>query len=93
MKAILAEVLEQIEKHDTDYVARYPLVWQALVLALACGYSAGVRLDPAQPEWPVVYLDLPTGQVSWHMPQHASVFDGHTTEQKYQRVRDFIALA
>lgn len=92
MKAILAEVLERIEKCDTDYVIRYPLVWQALVLALECGYAGGVRLDPAQPEWPVVYLDLPTGQVSWHMPQYGQEFDGHTTEQKYRRVRDFIAL-
>lgn len=92
MKAILAEVLEQIEEHDEDYDVRYPLVWQAVVLALACGYAAGVRIDLAQPKWPVVYIDLPTGQVSWHMPQYAKGFDGHTTEQKYRRVRDFLAL-
>jgi hypothetical protein len=90
--ANLAQVLGQIEQADTDYVARYPLVFRALSLALGAGYAAGVRIDPAEPEWPVVYIDLPTGQVSWHMPQYAAKFDGHTTAEKYRRVREFIAL-
>jgi hypothetical protein len=45
----------------------------------------------------IVYIDLPTGQASWHlheseMPQfmHLTLsdvkWDGHTTEEKYERV-------
>ena len=85
----LAVLLGDIEQHDTDYDARYTLVFEAVNAAIACGYKAGVRIDPAEPEWPVVYIELPTGQVSWHMPQHPVEFDGHTTEQKYQRCNQF----
>lgn len=85
----LAEVLRLIEAHDTDYEIRYPLVWRALSLALAAGYVAGVRIDPAEPDWPVVYIELPQGQTSWHMPQYPVEFDGHSTAEKYERVRAF----
>lgn len=86
----LASTLRQIEEHDTDYEKRYPLVYEALSLALAAGYEAGVRVDPDNPAWPVVYLELPEGQVSWHMPQHPVVWDGHTTTEKYQRIAEFV---
>lgn len=85
----LAEVLRLIERHDTDYVHRYGLVWRALSLAVTAGHAAGVRIDPAEPEWPVVYIELPTGQVSWHMPQFATEWDGHDTAEKYRRARAF----
>jgi hypothetical protein len=90
VKSELVRVLEQIERNDTNYVIRYGLVWQAVSLAVECGIAAGVRIDPAEPEWPVAYIDLPTGQVSWHMPQFADPWDGHDTEEKYHRVRAFI---
>lgn len=89
--ANLAQVLEQIAEHDTDYDVRYQLVFRAVSLALGQGYAAGVRVDPAEPGWPVVYIELPTGQVSWHMPQHKLVWDGHDTDEKYRRVREFVA--
>lgn len=87
----LVEVLKQIEEHDTDYDTRFRLVWQAVDHARAVGYSAGVRIDPTEPEWPVVYIELPTGQVSWHMPQHPETWDGHDTAEKYRRLREFVA--
>lgn len=34
----------------------------------------------------MVYLELPTGQVSWHLPAHGIGFDGHSTAEKYRRV-------
>lgn len=88
--ANLAQVLEQIAEHDTDYDARYRLVFRALVLALAEDLKAGVRIDPAEPGWPVVYIELPTGQVSWHMPEHQTAWDGHDTDEKYRRVREYV---
>lgn len=87
----LKRLLAQIERHDTNYVIRYPLVVRALGIAAELGYIVGIALDPAEPKWPVVYIELPTGQVSWHMPAYGGEYDGHTTPEKYQRIRDFIA--
>lgn len=86
----LGRVLALISKHDTDYPTRYRLVYEALALAVAAGLPAGVRIDPAEPGWPVVYIELPTGQVSWHMPEHEQAWDGHTTEEKYARIAVFV---
>ncbi|PRY35369.1 hypothetical protein [Umezawaea tangerina] len=87
----LCRVLQLITEHDTDYEIRYLLVFKALDLALGLGYAAGFAPDPAEPDWPVAYIELPTGQVSWHMPKHTVEFDGHSTGGKYRRVREFIA--
>lgn len=86
----LAQVLKSIEENDTNYDARYKLVFRAMSLALENGMRAGVRLDENEPEWPMVYVELPTGQVSWHMPQHDKSWDGHDTEEKYRRIEEFI---
>lgn len=88
----LADFLVLIERYDQakEYDNRYLAVCGALVAACACGFRAGVRVDPAEPEWPVIYIELPTGQVSWHLPQHPVAWDGHDTEEKYRRCRAFI---
>lgn len=77
--------LEQAE----EYKKRNEWVFNCMNSAIAIGYSAGIRIDPQEPEWPVVFIELPTGQVSWHVPQHEVVWDGHTTEEKYQRIKEF----
>jgi hypothetical protein len=59
-------------------------------MARHCGYPAGVRFDRDAPEWPVVYIELPTGQVSWHVPQHPLKWDGHTVDQKYERTHLYL---
>lgn len=59
--------------------------------------------DTANPDWPVLTLELPTGQASWHiakadLPLFAHVrdadqaeataaYDGHTTDEKNARIR------
>jgi hypothetical protein len=51
----------------------------------------------------VVMINLPTGQVSWHyhdsdeylfsfLPPYQYQWDGHTTEEKYIRLVEFLAL-
>ena len=77
-------------KPAIDYAMRERLVLAALAAARASGLEAGVRLDPAEPEWPVVFIELPTGQVSWHLPQHATPWDGHTTAEKYARIGAYL---
>lgn len=72
----------------------------ALVAYLAAVHPAAIGTDPAQPDWPVVYVDTPAGQMSWHISRDdldlfphvpayrpAPEWDGHTTEQKYDRLR------
>lgn len=76
-----------------------------LVALLAALYPASIgRTDPDTPDWPVVTLDTPAGQMSWHIaPDDVELFhhldpdagqfgwDGHSTEEKYARVRELTA--
>jgi hypothetical protein len=72
-----------------------------LVALLASLYPAGIRktnIPGWEPEWQnCVYIDLPTGQVSWHyhnreislfehLPPYEREYDGHSTEEKYARI-------
>lgn len=84
---------------DTAYSER-----NKLVAALSKVFYASLEKDPdAEPEsewlW-VVIVQLPTGQVSWHIHESelslfehlpretGNVWDGHTTELKYERLGD-----
>lgn len=56
------------------------------------------------PEWHgCVYIDLPTGQVSWHyhdsqaylfehLPPYQGGWDGHDTDEKYRRVLSYAGV-
>lgn len=76
-----------------------------LVAYLATQYPAAMAYnDPAEPDWPVLYIDSPKGQLTWHISPddlwlfaHVPVkredmprWDGHSTEEKYQRLRDLV---
>ena len=67
--------------------------------AQARGWGAGWGIDDQEgPDWPIVFIDLPTGQVSWHvhkddlvnlfswLPQYGGEWDGHSTVEKYNRL-------
>ena len=72
-----------------------------LVAFLSNIYPSGVK-KTAIPGWDeawhnCVYIDLPVGQASWHyhndeahlfahLPPYESEWDGHTTEEKYERI-------
>lgn len=72
-----------------------------VVALLASVFPSGVRktaIPGWEPEWhDCVYIDLPTGQASWHyhdsqahlfahLPPYRGEWDGHTTDVKYERV-------
>ena len=72
-----------------------------LVAALSKLFPASLERDAESrfPEWVwIVYIDLPTGQASWHVPTSEIHFfdhllreagrewDGHTTPEKYGRL-------
>ena len=86
----LCALLAAIEANDLKHGPRYRLVIEALATALRAGLSAGIRIDPKEPDWPVVCIELPTGQVSWHVAEHLHPWDGHSRAEKYLRCREFI---
>jgi hypothetical protein len=86
---------------DEVYAERNQVVAGLAALARRLGWQAGTaRTDiPGwEPEWHgCVYIDLPTGQVSWHyhereagvfafLPPYGGEWDGHDTAEKYRRV-------
>jgi hypothetical protein len=88
------------EQMNAVYLERNRCVLLALRLALAAGYVAGIGQDEqGEPGWQhILYIDLPSGQVSWHVPDqfvtehcgnlpvYTRAWDGHDTEEKYRRV-------
>jgi hypothetical protein len=74
-----------------------------LVAHLAALHPSHIgHTDPAAPDWAVVTIETPAGQMTWHIAERdmdlfAHVqptnricrgWDGHTTDEKYQRMRD-----
>lgn len=86
----LKVLLWQIRQNDTNYPVRNRKILQALGVASEIGYPCGIKIDVDEPKWPVCYIELPVGQVSWHLPEHIEDFDGHSTEEKYQRIVAFV---
>ena len=72
-----------------------------LVAYLARQFPSGTyrtAIEGWDPEWHgCVYIDTPAGQLSWHyhdndahlfadLPTYEKPYDGHTTEEKYERL-------
>lgn len=85
----LVSLLEMVSLHDRDYAIRDVFVYRAVALAKSLGLSTGFRMDPDEPAWPVAFIELPTGQVSWHMSEHVRAWDGHDHEEKQARLERF----
>jgi hypothetical protein len=93
----LAAALADMERRkDAAYEER-----NRVVAALAKVFPSGVArtaIEGWSDDWHgCVYIDLPTGQASWHfhdsqahlfdgLPAYTKPWDGHTTEQKYERL-------
>lgn len=90
------ELAEMEARKDAAYLER-----NQVVAALARCFPSGVArtaIEGWSDDWHgCVYIDLPTGQVSWHfhdsqaylfagLPAYTKGWDGHTTEQKYRRL-------
>lgn len=61
------------------------------------GCNVGWGVDDNEPDWPVLYIDLPTGQISYHIPrelyerlpnrpEYSGAWDGHTDDEKRERL-------
>lgn len=92
----LALLLEEIVKFDQDYDKREEMIYQALVEAKYLGLECGIRIPSKDddPEWPVVFIDLPEylGEVAWHIKAVDKVYDGHSTDEKFERISQLSEL-
>ena len=104
-----SKVIEQLEGRvqalegakDNAYLERNRVV--ALLARLFPSGIAKTAIKGWSEDWHgCVYIDLPTGQVSWHyhdshaylfsgLPPYQKSWDGHSTETKYQRVQAALA--
>lgn len=91
----------QATELEAVYAERNAVVLAFAHMAELQGWEVGKILDPEEPEWPVLMIDTPAGQVSWHfkaedmpetMPDYPGVWDGHSTPEKYARLRDLVAM-
>lgn len=88
-------------RKDGAYLERNQCVALLARMAIALGLNAGkarTAIEGWSADWHgCVYIDLPTGQVSWHfhetqehlfasLPPYTAQWDGHDTPEKYSRV-------
>lgn len=101
---VLFERCKQLQQQLADMTARKDAAYlerNQAVAALAKCFPSGVArtaIEGWSEDWHgCVYIDLPTGQVSWHfhdsqadlfkdLPAYTKPWDGHTTEEKYARL-------
>ncbi|MFB7589344.1 hypothetical protein [Streptomyces sp. NPDC056169] len=98
---IRAAMLQAEEQRDAIYRER-----AHLVALLATHYPSHIGYtDPDAPDWAVLIIEAPGCQLSWHIaPRDMDLFghvratsvisrawDGHTTDQKYERIRTLTA--
>lgn len=74
-----------------------------LVAFLATQYKSEIWIttDPREDGWPLIFIETPAGQLSWHLSvsdldlfmhvpkvetDQAPPWDGHTTQEKYGRL-------
>jgi len=91
------------EEKNAAYTERNMCVALIARLAEMLGYKVGIKVDPNEEAgWQhIIFIDLPNGQLSWHihdselenfpgLPEYIAAWDGHTTEEKYQRIAAFL---
>ena len=92
---------DQSSTLNDAYFDRNQAVMALARLAMAQGYKVGLRVDPDEPDWPVLMIELPTGQVGWHLPRGEVIgqwpvyereWDGHSLEEKRARVGRFVEM-
>lgn len=96
IQALAERVRALTEAKDGAYLERNRVV--ALLARLFPSGVARTAIEGWSDDWHgCVYIDLPTGQVSWHfhdshaflfegLPPYRGTWDGHTTQEKYERV-------
>lgn len=98
---------ERDEQLRTERDGAYRERAQLLAYLAAAHESHIGYTDPDVPTWPVLTIEAPTGQMCWHInPADLDLFghvpqvdpvaigwDGHTTEEKYERLAALVTRA
>lgn len=102
LAAVTAERDDLRSRKDNAYWERNQCVALLAKFAQAMGFTVGTKktaIEGWDAEWHnCVYIDLPTGQISWHYHDddapgfaefsfYRGEWDGHDTAEKYRRVR------
>lgn len=102
-RAATSELEQMRERKDAAYLER-----NQVVAALAKCFPSGVArtaIEGWSEDWHgCVYIDLPTGQASWHfhdshaylfdgLPPYTDTWDGHDTPEKYARLAKLAPVA
>ena len=83
------------EAVDSLYDERNVLAFAFAELARDRGWEVGVRFFVDDPLWPILYVETPAGQVSFHVPanevpegypEHTKEWDGHNSTDKLDRL-------
>jgi hypothetical protein len=92
----LGDYIERLSDVDRAYAERNAVVIAFAHMAEQEGWRVGLLEDPTEPEWPVIVIETPRGQVSWHIPAdelpvdrfdaRRVEWDGHSTREKYNRL-------
>ena len=89
----------QSSTKDDAYFDRNQAVQAMAKMAQQLDMKVGLQRDPNEPGWPVLMIDLPTGQVGYHLPEDQVVgdwpeygkeWDGHSLADKRERVARFL---
>lgn len=105
LATLRTENIRLTEAKDSAYQER-----DKLVAALSKLFPASLERHPQEEEWEddwrwIVFIDLPTGQASWHihdselpmfehLPRLAGrKWDGHTNEEKYRRLAALLSIS
>jgi hypothetical protein len=101
-RSVPASVQEDMTTDQDVYTDRNLLAQLAAQLAERLGYRVWMGTDSKEPDWPVLFIELPTGQVSYHLPRseiviklepEAAPWDGHSTDEKWRRIRLYLEQA
>lgn len=86
----LKDLLLDIKDNNTSYYNRYELIFHAFVEAIDAGFKTGIKIDHNNSEYFVVCIELPTGQISWQIPQHEFKWDDCSEEEMCKRIYEFV---
>lgn len=86
------------EELNKVYSDRNLVVLAFAKLADLIGWDVRYGRDHMEPDWPVLYIQTPYGQVSWHLPIpacrlslcHDGKWDGHSNDVKHKRLVELI---
>lgn len=104
-RIVLADTAAAADAYRQQVVAPVYAERNRLVAALSHLFPTNIGLDPNEPEWPVILIESPAGQISWHitLDERHSLFahiydesgkwDGHDDAEKWRRVAAIRARA